>query len=198
MAVLSCGVVLMSPGYRPFVPCARSSRSSLIAVLAPARRRSGATAPARRPRTDVRLGSAGPPGAPRPAPHPLLGRGRDRAGVAGHPLLGRRRPTTTTTSTAWSRSATWSFVTQASRISADEADFDTRTRTGTFFNAFGSASVSDKVDRSFFGSQEPDAFFYGETHREARRRPLPHHQGRLHHLRPADAALGSDAPARSR
>ena len=55
------------------------------------------------------------------------------------------------------------FVTPSSRISADKADFDTRSRTGTFFNAFGSASVSDKVDKSYFGSQEPDAFFYGET-----------------------------------
>ncbi len=55
------------------------------------------------------------------------------------------------------------FVTQSSRISADRAEFDTKARTGTFFNAFGSASVSDKVDRSFFGGQEPDAFFYGET-----------------------------------
>ncbi len=55
------------------------------------------------------------------------------------------------------------FVTQSSRISADRAEFDTRSRTGTFFNAFGSASVSDKVDKSFFGGQEPDAFFYGET-----------------------------------
>ena len=55
------------------------------------------------------------------------------------------------------------FVTPSSRISADKADFDTRSRTGTFFNAFGSASVSDKVDKSFFGGQEPDAFFYGET-----------------------------------
>jgi LPS-assembly protein len=55
------------------------------------------------------------------------------------------------------------FVTPSSRISADKSDFDTRSRTGTFFNAFGSASVSDKVDTSFFGGQEPDAFFYGET-----------------------------------
>ena len=55
------------------------------------------------------------------------------------------------------------FVTNSSRISADRAEFDTKNRTGTFFNAFGSASVSDKVDTSFFGGQEPDAFFYGET-----------------------------------
>ena len=55
------------------------------------------------------------------------------------------------------------FVSGDSRISAERADFDTRTRTGTFYNAFGSASVSDKVDRSFFGTQEPDAYFYGDT-----------------------------------
>jgi lipopolysaccharide assembly outer membrane protein LptD (OstA) len=55
------------------------------------------------------------------------------------------------------------FVTKSSRISADRAEFDTTAQTGTFFTAFGSASVSDKVDRSFFGGQEPDAFFYGET-----------------------------------
>jgi LPS-assembly protein len=55
------------------------------------------------------------------------------------------------------------FVTPNSRVAADRAEIETRERTGTFFNAFGSASVSDKVDRTFFGTQEPDAFFYGET-----------------------------------
>jgi LPS-assembly protein len=55
------------------------------------------------------------------------------------------------------------FVTATARIAADRAEIDTRDRTGTFHNAFGSASVSDRVDRSFFGTQEPDAFFYGET-----------------------------------
>src|SRR6185503_2359965 len=55
------------------------------------------------------------------------------------------------------------FVTPSARISSDRAELDTQSRTGAFFNAFGSASVSDKVDKSFFGGQEPDAFFYGET-----------------------------------
>ena len=67
-----------------------------------------------------------------------------------------------------------------------------RSSTGTFHHAFGSASVSDRVDRSFFGAQEPDAFFYGETIEKLGRRSLPDPQGRLHHLRPADAALGDD------
>jgi LPS-assembly protein len=55
------------------------------------------------------------------------------------------------------------FVTPSVRIAADRAEIDTQARTGTFHHAFGSASVSDRVDRSFFGAQEPDAFFYGET-----------------------------------
>jgi hypothetical protein len=55
------------------------------------------------------------------------------------------------------------FATRTGRIAADRADVDTRAQTGTFTNAFGSAMVSDSVDRSFFGTQEPDAFFYGAT-----------------------------------
>jgi LPS-assembly protein len=55
------------------------------------------------------------------------------------------------------------FVSGDSRISADRADFNTKTRLGTFYNAYGSALVGEKVDRSFFGTQEPDAYFYGET-----------------------------------
>ena len=55
------------------------------------------------------------------------------------------------------------FATRSGRIAADRAEMDTRSETGTFVNAFGSVSVSDKVDRSFFGTQEPDAFFYGAT-----------------------------------
>ena len=47
------------------------------------------------------------------------------------------------------------FVTSSARIASDRAELDTQSRTGTFVNAFGSASVSDKVDRSFFGGQDP-------------------------------------------
>jgi hypothetical protein len=55
------------------------------------------------------------------------------------------------------------FVTGTSRVAADRAEVDTLTRTGTFVHAIGSATVSGKVDRGFFGDQAPDAFFYGET-----------------------------------
>ena len=88
MAVLSCGVV--PAGSR--LARARARRARLPHRGRAARRRPGATAgapPRRGDRHPSRLRR--PPGAPRPAPHPLLGRGRDRAGGAGHPLLGRRR-----------------------------------------------------------------------------------------------------------
>jgi hypothetical protein len=55
------------------------------------------------------------------------------------------------------------FVGTSGRISAERAEFDTAARTGTFFEAYGSATVPGTVDRSFFGDQRPDAFFYGET-----------------------------------
>jgi LPS-assembly protein len=55
------------------------------------------------------------------------------------------------------------YVSKTSRIAADRLEFNTVTRLGTFYNAFGTASLPEKVDRSFFGTQEPDAYFYGET-----------------------------------
>jgi LPS-assembly protein len=54
------------------------------------------------------------------------------------------------------------FVSGGHRVSADRAEFDTKTRTGTFYNAQGTAVLGDRVDRSMFGTQEPDAYFWGE------------------------------------
>jgi LPS-assembly protein len=54
-------------------------------------------------------------------------------------------------------------ITQDSHISADKADINTRTRTGVFYNAFGTVTVSEEQgSRSMFGTQEPIAYFYGE------------------------------------
>ena len=56
------------------------------------------------------------------------------------------------------------FVSSSNRISADRLEFNFRTKTGTFYNASGIASLEGRgVDRSFFGTQEPDAYFWGET-----------------------------------
>ena len=50
------------------------------------------------------------------------------------------------------------------RISAERLEFNTRTKTGTFYNASGIANLENRgIERSLFGSQEPDAYFYGET-----------------------------------
>jgi LPS-assembly protein len=56
------------------------------------------------------------------------------------------------------------FVSGNSRISADRLEFNTRTKTGTFFTASGIANLENRgVDRTLFGTQEPDAYFWGET-----------------------------------
>ena len=52
--------------------------------------------------------------------------------------------------------------------------------------------------QSFFGGQEPDAFFYGETIEKIGVDRYRIHKGGVHDLRPADAALGGRPPARSR
>ncbi|MGH9373091.1 MAG: LPS-assembly protein LptD, partial [Vicinamibacterales bacterium] len=53
------------------------------------------------------------------------------------------------------------FVSGGNRIAADRAEFNTKTRTGTFYNAKGSALLGERADRSMFGTQEPDAYFWG-------------------------------------
>jgi LPS-assembly protein len=62
------------------------------------------------------------------------------------------------------------FTSGDSRIAADRLNFNTRTKTGTFFNAAGSAALQPPeqrpgeppIDRSMYGTQEPDVYFYGE------------------------------------
>jgi hypothetical protein len=53
-------------------------------------------------------------------------------------------------------------VSPTSRISADRMEFDTKLKTGVFYNANGQASLGNRVDKSFFGTQEPDAMFRGK------------------------------------
>jgi LPS-assembly protein len=52
------------------------------------------------------------------------------------------------------------------RITAARMEFDTKTRTGTFYDAHGIISLGDRVDRSLFGTQEPDAMFWGQEVRK--------------------------------
>ena len=56
------------------------------------------------------------------------------------------------------------FVSGTNRISAERMEFNTRTKTGTFFVASGIANLENRgIERSLFGTQEPDAYFWGET-----------------------------------
>jgi LPS-assembly protein len=54
------------------------------------------------------------------------------------------------------------YVSSTNRIAADRMEFNTKTKTGTFYGASGTAHLGDRVDRSMFGTQEPYAYFYGE------------------------------------
>jgi LPS-assembly protein len=54
------------------------------------------------------------------------------------------------------------FVSGKNRISADRMTFNTRTKTGTFYNASGKVTLEGRADTTLFGEEEPDAFFYGE------------------------------------
>ncbi len=50
------------------------------------------------------------------------------------------------------------------RVSGDRAEFNTRDRTATFYNASGSVTLGEeRIERSMFGTQEPDMLFYGEV-----------------------------------
>lgn len=54
-------------------------------------------------------------------------------------------------------------ATPTSVISAQAIDFNTETQMGIFYNAWGVASLGNRVDRAMFGTLEPDMYFYGET-----------------------------------
>ena len=55
------------------------------------------------------------------------------------------------------------FSTPTTRIASDSVVFNTKTKLGTFTNAFGIASLGERGEenRSMFGTLEPDVYFYG-------------------------------------
>lgn len=56
------------------------------------------------------------------------------------------------------------FTTPDTRITASKLDFDLETKTGTFYDAYGTSTVKPDVGtRSMFGTQEADMHFRGET-----------------------------------
>ncbi len=54
------------------------------------------------------------------------------------------------------------FVSAETRIAAERVEFKTSDQSAVFYNANGSINMGDEVDRSMFGTQEPDLLFYGE------------------------------------
>jgi LPS-assembly protein len=54
------------------------------------------------------------------------------------------------------------FVSGGTRISADRMEFNTKSRTGTFYGASGTSSMAGRGEPNMFGAQEPDAYFWGD------------------------------------
>lgn len=55
------------------------------------------------------------------------------------------------------------FTNPEGRIAAERVEFNVRNGTGTFHQASGLLSLGDEVDRTQFGGQDPDVYFYGDT-----------------------------------
>ena len=54
------------------------------------------------------------------------------------------------------------FTSGDARLAADRVEFDTETRTGTFFDASGTTILVEDVEPSMFGTQEREMKFWGE------------------------------------
>ena len=54
------------------------------------------------------------------------------------------------------------FTSDGGRVAAERVDFDIETVTGTFYNATGSTVLVEDIERSMFGTQEPEMRFWGE------------------------------------
>jgi len=54
------------------------------------------------------------------------------------------------------------FVSEGNRIVAERMEFNTRTKTGTFYVASGTATLQQKASPTLAGAQEPDLMFRGD------------------------------------
>jgi LPS-assembly protein len=54
------------------------------------------------------------------------------------------------------------YISGGNKINAERMVYYTKTRTGTFYVANGTAVLRQAAEPSIFGTQEPDAFFWGE------------------------------------
>ena len=55
------------------------------------------------------------------------------------------------------------YVAEGARLAAERAEVNIQDLTGVFYSAAGSVNMSGEVERSMFGTQEPDMYFYGEV-----------------------------------
>lgn len=54
------------------------------------------------------------------------------------------------------------YASKENRIAAERLELNTQTRLGKFYEASGTARITESADKSMFGTQEPEAYFYGD------------------------------------
>jgi len=55
------------------------------------------------------------------------------------------------------------FANAEGRLAAEKAEFDLKTKTGTFYTASGTMPLGAAADVRQFGNQQADVYFWGET-----------------------------------
>ena len=83
-------------------------------------------------------------------------------------------------------------VTHRAPVGGEASSSTPRAGSARSTTAAGQASLGQRgaMDKSMFGTLEPDIMFCGRDDREDRRRQIPDHQRLVHDLRAADAAVG--------
>ena len=82
------------------------------------------------------------------------------------------------------------YISGGNTIAAERMEFNTRTRTGTFYNATGTAVLREAAAAEHVRERRSPTRISGAKSCRRSGRRVPHHPRRLHDLRAADAALG--------
>ena len=111
-----------------------------------------------------------------------------------HAVLRRSHGASSATRDGSPRSGNVLFVSDGNRIAAERMEFNTKTKTGTFYIAHGTRRCARRRTPSLFGGAGAGRVLLRRGTAQARAEDIQDRARRLHHLRPADAALGGACP----
>ena len=82
------------------------------------------------------------------------------------------------------------YISGGNRINAERMVYYTKTRTGTFYIATGTAVLRESAQPGIFGTPGTGRVLLGRRAAEDRTQDLSHHSRRLHDVRAAGAPMG--------